>query len=478
VDARTTLVTAIAVKARLPSNEVAGSKEFHALPLSSSFSFWCAGAVLAVVAAGSAMVSPLYGVYQAMWHFSPTALTTVFSVYALALLVTLLVLGSLSDYVGRRPMMALALVAEAGAAAVFLTAHGLESLYVGRILQGIATGSAVGAVGAALLDLQPLQRPTLASTANTTAATGPLAIGAFGASLLIQYAPAPTRLVFWVLLAASAATLAAVALMVESGTRRTVRWATFKPDVGIPGSARHAFVAALPALIATFALAGLYFSLGPSLAQSVTRSHDNVWGGLVILFLSGTGTVTAVALRKLVPRRAMVWGNASLAVGSGITLAGVIDRASVTFMMGGVVAGIGFGLGFLGAFRHLTSLASLDRRGALVSSIYIVSYLAFSLPVIAAGIAVNHFGLRDVAIVYAAAIAALAVLATAAELMVDRRETACSPLTGTQTSPAKHQAFSARSRGGHVLSADCAAHGIRLGRTDQRKADAGRCVCF
>jgi hypothetical protein len=94
-----------------------------------------------------------------------------------------------------------------------------------------------------------------------------------------------------------------------------------------------------------------------------------------------------------------------LAVGSGVTLAGVVGRSSVTFLVGSVVAGIGFGLGFLGAFRHLTSLARPDHRGALVSSIYIVSYLAFSLPVIAAGIAVNHFGLHDVAIVYGAAIA-------------------------------------------------------------------------
>jgi MFS family permease len=125
----------------------------------------------------------------------------------------------------------------------------------------------------------------------------------------------------------------------------------------------------------------------------------------------------------------MIWGNGFLAVGSGVTLAGVVDTSSVVFLVGSVVAGIGFGLGFLGSFRHLTALASLDRRSALVSSIYIASYTAFSLPVIAAGIAVEHFGLRDVAIVYGAAIAALAALATVAELIFDRGETAASGLT-------------------------------------------------
>jgi MFS family permease len=115
-----------------------------------------------------------------------------------------------------------------------------------------------------------------------------------------------------------------------------------------------------------------------------------------------------------------------LAVGSIVTLAGVVDTSSVTFLVGSVAAGIGFGLGFLGSFRHLTALASLDRRSALVSSIYIASYSAFSLPVIAAGIAAEHFGLHDVAIVYGAAIAALAALASLAELIFDREEAASS----------------------------------------------------
>ena len=141
------------------------------------------------------MVSPLYGVYQATWHFSSLDLTTVFAVYAFGLLATLLILGSLSDYVGRRPMLAIAQTAEAGAAIVFVNAHGLGSLYAGRVLQGVATGAAVGAVGAVLLDLQPASRPDRASTVNTAVTLGALAVGALGSSALVQLAPAPTQLV-------------------------------------------------------------------------------------------------------------------------------------------------------------------------------------------------------------------------------------------------------------------------------------------
>lgn len=383
------------------------------------------------------MVSPLYRVYQVAWNFSSTDLTTVFAVYALALLATLLALGSLSDHVGRRPMLALALLAEAAAALVFLTAHGLGDLYVGRVLQGVATGSAVGAVGAVFLDLQPQSRPLRASTVNTASTLGSLAIGALGASVLVQWAPAPTQSVFWVLFAASLAALAGVGLMAESGTRRPVRWAAFQPDVGVPLSARRAFLVAVPALVATFSLAGLYFSLGPSLAQAVARSHNAFWGGLVIFLICGAGTVTSIALRGLAARKAMIWGSAILAVGSAVTLAAIADHSTTTLLVGTVIAGIGVGLGFLGALRYLTSLATSERRGALISSIFVVSYLAFSVPVIAAGVAVVHFGLQSVAVVYSAGITTLATAATGAEIVFEREGGAGSPYQRS-TRPCRH----------------------------------------
>ncbi len=385
--------------------------------LSSSQGFWSAAAVLGVVMAGSAMVSPLYSVYQTAWHFSSITLTTVFAVYALAVLAVLLVAGSLSDHVGRRPVMAVALLAEAAAAGVFLSAHGLGQLYVGRILQGVATGAAASAVGAALLELQPPPRPTLASTISAAASTGPLAVGALGAGALIQYAPAPTHLVFWVLLAASLLGLAPVVAIVEPGTRRRVQRATFRPRAGIPPAARRSFVAALPALIAAWALGGLYFSLGPSLAAGLAHSDDTVWGGLVIFLLAGPAAGAALSLRTVVPRRAMIAGSAALAVGSAVTLVAIAERSMAGFLVGTAVAGIGFGLGYLGAFRHLSALASSDQRGALVATIYIVSYFAFSLPVIAAGAAITYLDLHQVAIIYGAAVTGLAVLATAGGLV-------------------------------------------------------------
>lgn len=392
-------------------NGVAGSRR---LTLSRGQAFWSATAALGVVLAGSAVVSPLYRVYQLKWHFSAITLTAVFAVYAVTVMGVLLVAGSISDRVGRRPVIAIALVAESGAALLFATAAGVGSLYGGRLLQGVATGAAASAAGAAILDLQPDNHPTLGSTVNACASAAFLAVGALAAGLLVQYAPAPTRLVFWLLLAASLACLVLLALMADPVRRQALRLAHFRPRAGVPPPARRAFVAALPALVATWALSGFYFSLAPSLTEQLARSTDTVWGGLAIFLLTAPAGFASFYGRQTVPWRAMTWGNAILAAGSGGTLAAVVESSTAGLLASTAFAGIGFGLSFLGAFRHLTDLATDDQRGALVATIYAVSYLAFSVPVVIAGAATTRFGLHVVAIAYGSAITALAVMATAA----------------------------------------------------------------
>ncbi|WP_438296223.1 hypothetical protein [Streptomyces sp. HUAS TT7] len=63
-----------------------------------------------------------------------------FSAYALTLLGALLTAGTLSDHLGRRPVLIGALLAEVAAMAAFATAQGITALIAARILQSLATG--------------------------------------------------------------------------------------------------------------------------------------------------------------------------------------------------------------------------------------------------------------------------------------------------------------------------------------------------
>ena len=104
--------------------------------------FAAIAAIFVTFTAASAVPTPLYVVYQEAWDFSATALTFVFAIYVVGLLGSLLVLGALSDHIGRRPVLIGAIALEAVALIFFLTAGDLTGLSIARFLQGIATRSA------------------------------------------------------------------------------------------------------------------------------------------------------------------------------------------------------------------------------------------------------------------------------------------------------------------------------------------------
>ncbi|MBV9793706.1 MAG: MFS transporter [Actinobacteria bacterium] len=372
--------------------------------------FWILAGVFLMVFFASAAASPLYDVYQQRFHFSAATLTAVFAVYVLVLLVTLLFFGSVSDYLGRLPVIAAALVFSVAGCVVFLDAHGTGALFAARSLQGIASGLATGPTGAALIDLQPPGSHRAPLVTSVFSSLG-LALGGLVTSVLVQYAAAPTHLVWWVLLGVFVAGVAAVPFIPEPGIRRPGVLASLRPRVVVPRPARRTFFAAVPCIVTGWALGGLYLSLGPSLAAEVTGSANLVWGGLVIFLLCGVGAAAALLLRDINPRTIMLTGCLFLLAGMAMTFGATAASTAPVFFVGSGIAGVGFGLAFLGSFRVVTALAEPGERAGLVTAIYVVGYLAFSIPALIAGVATTAYGLHSTALVYAAALAVLAAAA-------------------------------------------------------------------
>src|SRR4030088_1520644 len=158
--------------------------------------------------ASSSAPTPLYAVYQQRWGFSPITTTIVYGVYALTVLASLLTLGRLSDYVGRRPVLLTALAVQVAAMVVFATADGVGGLLIARVIQGLSTGAALGALGAAMLDIDT-ERGALANAMSPGLGSGS---GALLSALLVQYLPAPTHLIYLALIGVFAAQAAGVAL--------------------------------------------------------------------------------------------------------------------------------------------------------------------------------------------------------------------------------------------------------------------------
>ncbi|MDQ2748866.1 MAG: MFS transporter [Actinomycetota bacterium] len=383
--------------------------------------FWLVAVTTAALLAASSAPSPLYPVLQAEFGFSAITLTSIFAIYVLTLLLSLLTVGRLSDFIGRRPVLAGALVVQAVAMAVFLNADGVGELILARAVQGLATGAAVGVLGAYLLDLQPEDGSRRGSLVNSVAPTAGLGLGSILAGVLVQYAPHPTRLIFAILTAVFVLLALTTAALPETVKRVPGAIAALRPQVAVPVKARRAFAGALPTMVATWALGGLVLSVGGSLVGSVFGQSNHAVVGTVLGLFAVASAGAAVLARDLSPEAMTRRGTVALAAGTALFIVGLAATSLPIFVLASVVAGGGFGAAFLGALRSVTQLAQPHERAALLSAVYVVSYLAFSIPALVAGLLITHVGLRDTALGYGGFVAVLAVATLGLEHLSRRR---------------------------------------------------------
>jgi MFS family permease len=385
------------------------------LRLSFPIAFGATTAIFVLFAAAASAPTPLYVVYQKEWGFSTTTVTVIFAVYVFGLIGSLLVLGGLSDHVGRRPVLAAAIALEAAAFVLFFIAGDVSVLLVARVAQGIATGMAFSTLGATLIDLNPPHSPGRAGLINGVAPISGLAVGALGCGALVQYAPAPTHLVFALLLAGTVLAAVAVARMPETSARRPGAVASLIPVVGIPRRLRPDVYALVPIIVASWALGGLYLSLGPSVAAGLFGLSNHLIGGLVVTLLCAAGALTAFLLRAWPTSPVLGMAAILLAAGTGLTLLGVEANTVALAAAGTVVAGVGFGASALASFGTLARLAAPGERSELLAVALVIAYLAFSLPALAAGLASTSFGLHATTVAYSLGVAALGLVALVAQ---------------------------------------------------------------
>jgi hypothetical protein len=360
--------------------------------------------------AASAAPTPLYAIYQRMWGFTPITITIVFGVYAVAVLAALLTLGRLSDSIGRRPVLLAALAVQILSMVVYATAGGVGSLMGARIIQGLATGAALGAIGAGMLDVDR-ERGALANALSPGLGTGS---GALISALFVQFLPAPTHLIYFALIGVFAAQAIGVLLLRETVTPAGVTRAVFAPEVRLPRAVRGPVLAAAPVLFAAWALAGLYAALGPSIVAALTGNANVVLGAASLTVLAATAVSSVYLLRHVPARNVLVWGIAGLVAGVAITLIALGAGSVSLFFAGTAVSGVGFGAGFQGGIRTVVPEAAPHERAGVLSLLFVISYLGMGVPAVAAGFgATDGLGLLGSARVYGIALIVLAALALA-----------------------------------------------------------------
>ena len=371
------------------------------------FSF--AGAAL--VSASSSAATPLYRLYQQSMHLTPLMITLVFAVYAISLLAALLTLGGLSDYVGRRPVILVGLLLNAVAMIVFAHADTVEELLLARAVQGLCVGVAATAFGAAILDTSRTRGPLL----NSITAFAGLLVGSLGSAALVAFAPNPLHLVYEVLLGITALMIVLLYWMPETVSRVPGALASLWPQVSVPKQSRAILIRLTPATIATWALGGFHMSLMPTVVAATMTGAPWI-SNLVLPIMLLVATCAVVLSRNWPAARVILIGTSALWVGVALSLVGIAQHSVFILIAGSVIAGFGFGSTFSGGLRTLLPTAEPHQRAGLLSAFFVESYLAFSLPAVAAGLSVPYAGLATVTYVYGAVVIVLSMISMVASL--------------------------------------------------------------
>jgi MFS family permease len=386
--------------------------------LSRPAAFWLIAYAFAVTMLGTTLPTPLYVIYQAKWHFSTSLITLIYAVYAVGVLVALLGAGRSSDQVGRRPVLAVAIVLSIASAITFIFAPGVGWLFLGRVLSGLSAGLMTGTATAALTETARHGSGRRGSLVATTANMGGLGLGPLLAGLLAQYAPHPTVLPFVVQLGLVAIAGLGLYVVPETVAQRSALSLKFR-GLGIPAG-RAEFIAAGCAGFAAFSLLGLFSSLVPTFLGSVLHDTSHAVAGEVVFLAFAVAACTQLAGSRLPSRPVTLAGLGVFMAALALLVAGLSAASMPLFLVSTVVSGVSVGAVFMGSLATANRVAPAESRGQVISTFFVFAYVGLTVPVIAVGYGSQAFGDFPAVLGCAIALAAIAL----ASMTVIRRSPA------------------------------------------------------
>ncbi|AZO67572.1 MULTISPECIES: MFS transporter [unclassified Mesorhizobium] len=344
-------------------------------------------AMIAVLFAGSTVLTPLYVIYKQAFGFSQITLTLVYAVYVIGNLAALLMFGRVSDVIGRRPAALAAMTVAVVSALFFLFAENVAWLDIARILSGLGIGVGAGTGTAWLAELVATDDKSRAAIIATSTNFFGLGLGALAAGLLAEYAPWPLRLTFVVYLAV----LALVAALVWR-TRETISQPgkladiSMQPRFSVPGEIRAGFVAPAVTGFGAMALVGFYAALAPSILAQQLHVTNHALAGALFFELAIVAAVTILVTTRLSSRSTMLAALALMIPTVVLVVAAQVFASMAIMIAATAFCGVAAALGYRGGLQVVNQIAPASRRAEVVSAFFICCFCGNALPVIGIGI--------------------------------------------------------------------------------------------
>lgn len=377
--------------------------------------FWIVATTFLLVMAYSTVPTPLYALYQARDGFPVSTITVIFAAYAVGVVFSLFFVGHISDWVGRRRMLLIAILISALSAVLFLLWSSVEGLIVARVVNGVSIGVLTATATAHLGELRAVARPDensiVAASVAGASNLGGLALGPLIGGLFAEFLPNPLVLphaVFLVALVIAAIVMVSVPETVEQSEPRR----RYRPQrLAVPASSRGAFIAAGFGAFAGFALLGLFTSLAPTILIGTFDAPDHLLAGVTTFSVFGAAALGQVLLARLPLQRQLLIAAVSCGIGLAAVAAGAVLPQLGVFLVGGVIAGLGVGVLFKSAIATAGSLADPARRGETLSLVFLIAYCGLALPVLAIGFALTFAPEIDVLLIFVSLVLVTTVLA-------------------------------------------------------------------
>jgi hypothetical protein len=365
--------------------------------------------------------SPLFVQYQQEWGFPAGLLTIAFAAYAFALVVALLFFGSLSDFIGRRPVLIGALIVELGSMVMFLFAPSIGWIIAARVVQGLATGSATSAFSASLLELAPEKARKLAAIIGGAAPAGGLGLGALLAGVAVQFSNAASEIVFLGLAVVMALGAVVVLLSPETVSAQPGALRSLAPRILVPAAARRDFAGVVPVLLAGWMFSALFIGIAPTIVSGIFDIHSGLVEGATVFIAPGLAAISGFALGRVVPRTVLVIGGVAVSAGIATVVAGIGVEILPLVWIGGAVGGFGFGASLSGTLRLLGPFARPHQRAELFAAVFLVAYLSFGAPAIILGQLVAPLGLLAAVLGFGVATMLIAIVGIIAQVQLARK---------------------------------------------------------
>jgi predicted MFS family arabinose efflux permease len=382
-------------------------------------SFWVSAGVVGHTLWTSAAPALTYRLYADEWHLNHATTTAIFAIYPIVVVAVLVGFGDVSDFIGRRAAMLLGLAASLAGALLFAVAPSVSWLFIGRMFMGVGVGLTAGPSTAAMIEFAPAGRSRLASSITTGAQATGFASALLIGGALVEYAPFPTRLTFWMLLAVLVVLFAATWFLPAHTTGKpSGRWRPRTPS--IPPNLRRTFAVSSIAVMTAYTHGALLLSLGAQVAHDLVGSTNAFINGAALSLFPILLGVTGIVAKPLPVRWAITLGAIASAIGMGIFALAVAQHGLPIFLLATATSGAGYSLLVLGGLELINSAAPADHRAGVLSALFLLAYLSMGAVALLLGAAATAWGL-GLAVDFGTATIALLSLATLILIASTRR---------------------------------------------------------